>query len=41
MHPPENLPDPGIEPVSLKSPTLLGGFFTTKTTWKALLSPIL
>ena len=24
-----NLPDPGIEPVSLTSPELAGGFFTT------------
>ena len=36
-----DLPDPGIEPVSLKSPTLVGGFFTTKTTWKALLFPFI
>ena len=26
---PGNLPDPGIEPVSLVSPALAGGFFTT------------
>ena len=25
---PENLPDPGIEPASLVSPALAGGFFT-------------
>ena len=24
-----NLPDPGIEPMSLVSPALVGGFFTT------------
>ena len=30
---PEHLPDPGIEPVSLTSPALAGGFFTTSTTW--------
>ena len=24
-----DLPDPGIEPVSLESPALVGGFFTT------------
>ena len=30
---PEDLPDPGIEPMSLKSPALAGGFFTTDTTW--------
>ena len=27
--PPGDLPDPGIEPVSLQSPALAGGFFTT------------
>ena len=27
-----NLPDPGIEPTSLVSPTLAGGFFTTSAT---------
>ena len=26
---PEDLPDPGIEPVSLVSPALASGFFTT------------
>ena len=26
--PPENLPDPGMEPTSLASPALAGGFFT-------------
>ena len=31
--PPENLPDPGIEPASLMSPALAGGFFTTSATW--------
>ena len=30
-----DLPSPGIEPVSLISPALAGGFFTTSTTWKA------
>ena len=29
---PEDLPDPGIEPASLASPALAGGFFTTSTT---------
>ena len=29
---PGDLPDPGIEPESLMSPTLVGGFFTTSTT---------
>ena len=31
-----NLPDPGIEPMSLASPALAGGFFTTRGTWEAL-----
>ena len=30
--PPGNLPDPGIEPESLKSPALAGGFFTASAT---------
>ena len=29
---PGHLPDPGIEPVSLMSPALAGGFFTTGAT---------
>ena len=29
-----DLPDPGIEPSSLMSPALTGGFFTTSTTWE-------
>ena len=32
--PPEDLPDPGIEPVSLTSSALGGGFFTTSTAWE-------
>ena len=28
-------PHPGIKPVSLASPALAGGFFTTSATWKA------
>ena len=32
---PGDLPDPGIEPVSLTSPALAGGFFTTSATWEA------
>ena len=32
--PPEDLPHPGIEPASLGSPALAGGFFTISTTWK-------
>ena len=34
--PPGDLPNPGIEPVSLMSPALAGGFFTTSATWEAL-----
>ena len=30
------LPNPGIEPASLISSELAGGFFTTKATWEAL-----
>ena len=32
--PPGDLLDPGIEPASLASPALAGGFFTTSTTWR-------
>ena len=32
---PGDLPDPGIEPTPLKSPSLAGGFFTTRATWEA------
>ena len=32
---PEDLPYPGIEPVSLTPPVLTGGSFTTSPTWKA------
>ena len=32
---PGDLPDPGIKPVSLMSPALSGGFFTTGTNWEA------
>ena len=35
-HPPTDLPDPGIESISLMSPALAGGFFTTRATWEAL-----
>ena len=35
---PGDLPDPGIEPLSLNYPALAGGFFTTSATWKALVS---
>ena len=33
---PRDLPDPGIKPMSLMSPALAGGFFTTRTTWEAI-----
>ena len=32
---PGDLPDPGMEPVSLRSLALAGGFFTASTTWEA------
>ena len=35
--PPGDLPDPGIKPVSLTSPALASGFFTTSATWEACL----
>ena len=34
--PPGDLPNPGIKPVFLVSPTLAGKFFTTSNTWEAL-----
>ena len=34
--PPGDLPSSGIEPTSLTSPALTGGFFTTSATWEAL-----
>ena len=33
--PPGDLPNLGIEPSSLVSPALVGGFFTTSSTWEA------
>jgi len=33
---PGDLHDPGIQPVSLKSPALAGRFFTASDTWEAL-----
>ena len=33
--PPGDLSDPGIEPESLRSPTLAGRFFITSDTWEA------
>ena len=32
---PADFPDPGTEPMSLMSPALAGGFFTTIAAWKA------
>ena len=32
--PPGDLPDPGIEPMSLVSAALAGKFFTTSATWE-------
>ena len=34
--PPGDLPDPGIEPTCLVSPSLAGGLFTTSPMWQAL-----
>ena len=33
--PPGDLPDPGIDSVSLTSPALAGGFFTISAIWEA------
>ena len=33
--PPGDLPNPGIEPLSVISPALAGGFFTTSAAWEA------
>ena len=35
--PPGDLPNPGVEPMSLMSPALADRFFTTGATWEALL----
>ena len=35
---PGDLPDPAIEPVTLRSPALAGRFFTTSTTWEKFIS---
>ena len=37
---PGHLPDPGIEPTSLKSPALVGRFFTTSATREAQTIPV-
>ena len=34
--PPGDFSDPGIEPVSLMSSALAGGFFTTSAAWEVL-----
>ena len=36
-HPPRDLPDPGLEPMSLMSPALVGNFFNTSSIWEAQL----
>ena len=36
---PGDLPNPGIEPVSLVSPALAGRFFTTSATWETHQAP--
>ena len=36
LTPPGELPNPGMEPTSLASPALAGGFFTTSATWESL-----
>ena len=38
--PPGELPNPGIEPVSLTSPVLAGVIFTTSTIWEAPSKPV-
>ena len=38
--PPPDLPDPGIEPVSLTPPALAGRFFTTSAIWEVLVCGI-
>ena len=35
--PPGDHPHPGIKPISLTSPALASGFFTSSTTWEVLL----
>ena len=34
LPPPEGIPDPEIEPMSLMSPALAGRFFTTSAIWE-------
>ena len=40
LAPLRDLPNPGIEPMSLVSPALAGGFLMTSATWEALLFPV-
>ena len=35
MPPPGDLPEPGVEPMSIMFPVLAGVFFTTSATWEA------
>ena len=37
---PGDVPDPGIEPVSLMSPALTGRFYTTSANWEAALEQV-
>ena len=37
--PPGDLPNPGMEPASLMSPALAGGFFITSATWETCILP--
>ena len=37
LAPPGDLPNPGVESISLMSPALVAGFFTTSATWEAYL----
>ena len=41
MPSPGDLPDPGINPPSLMSPALVGGFFTRSATWEAIAQGII
>ena len=38
--PPGDLPNPGIEPMSLMSPALAGRIFTTSATWEGHNTPV-
>ena len=40
MPPPGDLPNPGIEPVSLMSPALAAGLFITSANWEVLFAQI-